>query len=190
MKNARKGVDFGEWDKGFDLTGWIERYYNNLNKGGAIIIFTSYMYLGDIARELESLGALTKDVIKWTKTNPMPRNIDRRYVQDTEFAIWAVKPGEKWIFNKGAEHKYRRAQFSSPTVLGKERTAHPTQKSLQLMKELIEIHTKPGDVIIDPFMGSGTTCEAAKITNRGYIGIERDKKYFEIAKERLNNETK
>ena len=185
MRNKRTGVDFGDWDKGFDLTGWIERYYKKLKPGGAIIIFTSYLYLGKISEELERLGALTKDVIKWTKTNPMPRNIERRYVQDTEFAIWAVKSGEKWTFNKGSDHKYRRAQFSSATVLGKERTKHPTQKSRILMEELIGIHTNKGDLIIDPFMGSGTTGIAAINLKRRFLGIEKNKDFSEISKKRF-----
>ena len=75
-----------------------------------------------------------KDIIVWKKTNPMPRNIERRYVQDMEFAIWAVKKGSKWTFNKDKNKPYMRSLFETPTVAGAEKVPHPTQKSLKLMQ--------------------------------------------------------
>ncbi len=188
MKQKRHGVDFGEWDKEFDLYSWIEHYYPKLKPGGTFIIFGSYLFISHIADKLTYVGAQVKDVLKWIKTNPMPRNINRRYVSDTEFAIWAVKPKEKWTFNKPNNKPYLRAEFSSGTVSGNERTEHPTQKSLKLMKEIIKIHTNKDDLILDPFMGSGTTGVAAKITKRRFVGIEKEKKYFSISKERITNE--
>lgn len=181
----RSGVDFGEWDKEFDLTSWISIADKMLKPGGTFIIFNSYKNLTPIILELENAGLIVKDLIKWVKTNPMPRNVERRYVQDTEYAIWAVKPKKKWVFNKPASVPYLRADFSSSTVAGRERTAHPTQKSEKLMTELIQIHTNPGDVILDPFMGSGTTGAAALASGRKFIGIELDKGYFKIAQKRL-----
>lgn len=183
LRNPRKGLDFGEWDKNFDLTGWIPRYYEKLKPGGTIIIFGSFLYISYIANALTELGAEVKDLIKWTKTNPMPRNIERRYVLDSEFAVWAIKPG-KWVFNKG-DAPYKRAHYHSATVLGKERTLHPTQKSLRLMEELLLTHTNENQIVLDPFMGSGTTCLAAKNTNRKFIGIEINSTYFKIANDRL-----
>jgi DNA (cytosine-5)-methyltransferase 1 len=186
MKSAnRSGVDFGEWDKNFDLTGWVADACLLLKPGGTFLLFNSYRNLSPLIEELERNGLIVKDLIRWVKTNPMPRNINRRYVQDTEYAIWAVKPGKPWIFNKPASAKYLRAQFSSSTVAGLERTAHPTQKSIKLLQELVSIHTKPRDVILDPFMGSGTTGVAALMLGRRFLGIELDKNYFKIAKKRL-----
>ncbi len=187
MNQKRRGVDFGEWDKKFDLYSWIEHYYPKLKPGGSFIIFGSFLYISHIADKLTEVGAEVKDVLKWIKTNPMPRNINRRYVLDTEFAIWAVKPKGKWIFNNPSGKPYLRAEFSTSTVSGKERTEHPTQKSLRLMKDIIEIHTNPDDLILDPFMGSGTTGVAARLTDRKFIGIEKEKKYFNISKERISN---
>lgn len=115
----------------------------------------------------------------------MPRNVNRRYVQDTEFAIWAVKKNAKWIFNKKSDLPYLRSTFETAVVSGKEKNGHPTQKSLKLMEELINIHTKENEIILDPFMGSGTTGVAALKNKRKFIGIEIDNKYYEIAKERL-----
>lgn len=191
MNNAkRKGIDFGEWDKEFDLYSWIELYSSILTKDGSFIIFCSYRYISYICDAMEANNIIVKDVIKWVKSNPMPRNINRRYVQDTEFAIWGVKKGSKWIFNKPDNHPYLRPEFKTPTVLGKERTAHPTQKSLNLMENLIKIHTNPGQTIIDPFMGSGTTGVASILHGRKFIGIELDEQYYNIAIDRIENKKK
>lgn len=192
MKSAkRKGVDFGEWDKGFDLIGWIKDYEKILSKNGSIIIFCSYRFISKIIDALENSELVVKDVLEWRKSNPMPRNINRRYVQDTEFAVWAVKKGAKWIFNKPKDESYLRAQFIAPVVAGRERTEHPTQKSLSVMERLIKIHTNPDEIILDPFMGSGTTGVAALKNGRNFIGIELDNKYFDLCLDRLsvfNNE--
>ena len=115
----------------------------------------------------------------------MPRNINRRYVQDMEFAIWAVRKNAKWIFNKPVEIPYLRSLFKFSVVNGKEKNGHPTQKSLALMKEIISIHTNKNQVILDPFMGSGTTGIAALELGRKFIGIEKEINFFEISENRF-----
>lgn len=185
LNNPRSGVDFGAWDKNFDLFEWIGLYSKLINKNGSFIIFCSYLFISDICKELQKNNFDVKDILIWRKTNPMPRNTNRRYVQDMEFAIWSVKKNSKWTFNKPKDIPYLRSLFETATVLGKERTTHPTQKSLELMKKIIEIHTNEDDLILDPFMGSGTTGVAALKLNRRFIGVEKDEKYFNIAKQRL-----
>ena len=143
--------------------------------------------MSQIIQTMADCGLTVKDILVWKKSNPMPRNIERRYVQDMEFAIWAVKNGAKWTFNKDKHVSYLRSMFETNVVSGKERTIHPTQKSLKLMQDIIKIHTNPGDLIIDPFMGSGTTGVACINLNRKFIGIEIDKLYFQIAKNRLKD---
>ena len=189
MKSAkRKGIDFGNWDKGFDLFSWIKPYTQLINKDGSMIIFCSYRYISNLCDELEKCDMIVKDVLIWQKNNPMPRNRDRRYVQDMEFAIWAVKKGAKWIFNRPTEKPYLRSVYQYPLCSGKEKTKHPTQKSLALMEDIIRVHTNENDIILDPFMGSGTTGVAALSLNRKFIGVEIDKDYFEIAKTRLGED--
>ena len=183
--SKRQGVDFGQWDKEFDLVSWIGPAAKLLKPGGTFMVFNSYRNFSPIIEALEFSGLQVKDVIRWVKSNPMPRNITRRYVQDTEYAIWAVRPGQPWVFNRPPGEKILRAQFNSSTVSGHERTAHPTQKSLKVLKEIIAIHTNKGDSIFDPFMGSGTTGVAAIEMGRTFGGVELERKYFEIAKERL-----
>ena len=185
MKNPRSGVDFGLWDNNFALLDWIEDFSKILDKNGSFIVFCSYKFISDICRVCENSSLEVKDILVWQKNNPMPRNRNRRYVQDMEFAIWAVKKGAKWTFNKPENSAYLRSLFKHPIVAGKERTTHPTQKSLALMSEIIKIHTNENDIILDPFMGSGTTGFASLMLNRHFIGIEKDEKYFEIAKNRI-----
>ena len=184
--SGRKGIDFGEWDKSFEQLRWLNSANHLLKKGGNIIIFNDWKNLGVIARYLnQQFGYEIKDVIRWVKNNPMPRNRDRRYITDYEFAIWLVKPGAKWTFNR-INKNYQRPEFKHSIVSGREKTQHPTQKSLDLFKDLIKIHSNVGDLILDPFMGSGTTCLAAQELNRYFIGIENKKKYHDIAEHRLN----
>ena len=187
MKSKRQGVDFGEWDKGFDLVSWIKPYTEILDKNGSIIIFCSYRYISFIIRELESCNIEVKDIIIWKKSNPMPRNTERRYVQDMEFAIWGVRKNAKWVFNKGKDVKYRRSIYETSLVCGKEKIGHPTQKSVKLMEEIIKVHTNKNDIVIDPFMGSGTTGVACLNLDRKFIGIEIEKKYYDMAKNRFCN---
>ena len=187
LSGKRKGIDFGEWDKEFDLYSWISEYYNKLKDGGTFIIFGSHLFVSHISDELTKCGADVKDLLKWIKSNPMPRNVERRYVLDTEYAVWAVKPKGKWVFNKPNGIPYVRAEFKTGVVSGKEKLNHPTQKSLKLMQEIISIHTNKNDLILDPFMGSGTTGAAALLLGRKFIGIERESKYFNISRERIEN---
>jgi DNA modification methylase len=176
---GRAGIDFGEWDKNADIFSYIGEVSRILKKGGSFVVFNAWRNLGKIAEYAEDTGFVTKDMIRLEKTNPMPRNRDRRYITDYECAIWFVKPG-KWTFNR-QDDKYERPKFAC----GIEKGYHPTQKNVKLMEWLIKIHTNENDVVVDPFMGSGTTGVACKNLNRNFIGIEMDKNYFEVAKKRI-----
>ena len=177
---GRAGIDFGEWDKGADLFSYIKEVSRVLTKDGSFVVFNDWKNLGDIARFAESLDFETKDMLRLKKTNPMPRNRDRRYVTDYECAVWFTKKKAKWTFNR-QDLTYQRPEF----VCSVDKGLHPTQKSLKLMQELLLIHSNEGDVVLDCFMGSGTTGAAAKNLNRDFIGIEMDEGYFKIAKERI-----
>lgn len=187
LNNPRKGVDFGNWDNNFNVVKWIDDYSKLLKPNGCVIIFCSYIYISFLIDELKKHYIDVKDVLVWKKSNPMPRNINRRYVQDMEFAIWGVKKNAKWVFNKPVDKPYLRSMFESGVVSGSERTIHPTQKSLKVMEEIIKIHTNENDVILDPFMGSGTTGVACVINHRKFVGVEVNPEYFKIAEERIKN---
>ena len=177
---GRAGIDFGEWDKGADIFTYIQDVCRVLNGNGSFIVFNDWKNLGDIARFAETFGFETKDMLRLEKSNPMPRNRDRRYISDFECAVWFTKRGAKWVFNRQDE-KYQRPRF----VHSIDKGLHPTQKSLKLMEELIKIHSNENQVILDCFMGSGTTGVACKNLNRKFIGIEKDVNYFDIAKGRI-----
>lgn len=181
----RAGIDFGEWDKLFDISGWIDYAIPILKPGGNIIIFSAWREMGNIAQSLEQNNCEVKTLIRWCKKNPMPRNVDRLYVSDVEYAIWGVKKGGKWTFNKG-DCSYRRPLYESGVVCGKERVGHPTQKSIQVMKNIILTHTNENDIIFDPFSGSFTTMESALSCNRKFVGTELDEKWIDIAQNRCN----
>lgn len=188
MKNAkRQGVDFGKWDKNFDLFSWMNTADKLLKEGGNIIIFNSFLNIGNIAKHLEKMGYGIKDLVRWIKPNPMPRNMDCRFVADYEVAIWCVKGKKKWVFNNNSTG-YLRPEIKCPSPSGKERLGHPTQKPVCLMEELVKIFTKNDGIVLDPFMGSGSTGIACIRQGRNFIGIELDDSYYEMAKKRIFND--
>ena len=104
---GRAGIDFGEWDKDFNLTSWLHTAINKIKKGGNVIVFTDWKSTTPIIRELEKNNCEVKDMIRVEKSNPIPRNRDRRFITDYEIAIWAVKKGAKWTFNRQLENYER-----------------------------------------------------------------------------------
>lgn len=184
---GRAGIDFGEWDKGFNLTSWIKVAEPLLKKGGNIVVFSTWKNMSYIADELENNGFDIKDLLRWKKTNAMPRNRDRRFISDYEVAVWAVKKGGKWTFNRLSK------TYEIPEILccvtpksEKVNGGHITQKPIYVMEWIIERLSDEGDTILDPFLGSGTTYIAALKKNRKCIGIEKDSKYFDMAEKRIN----
>ncbi len=182
---GRSGMNYGDWDYDFDQIKWLKNISKIIKHGGTIIIFNNWKNMGDIAKELEKQGFIIKDIIRWIKNNPMPRNVDRRYVNDYELALWVVKEGSQWTFNKPNSVSYLRPEFKTGVSAGGKNRIHPTQKNLTLIEEIIEIHTKQGDIIFDPFLGSGTTAVAALNKNRKVIGSEIDEKYYKKILERI-----
>lgn len=184
---GRSGMNYGEWDYNFNQKKWIRDVSDLIKPGGTIIIFNDWKNLGLISEQLEKCGFIIKDIIRWIKTNPMPRNVDRRYVNDCEFAVWAVKKGKPWTFNKSKKIGYLKPEIITGVVPGGKKRLHPTQKHIDVIERLIEIHTNENDLVYDPFMGSGTTAVACKNKNRNCIGSEIDEKYYKISLERVND---
>ena len=185
---GRAGIDFGEWDKDFDLTSWITVAEPLLKKGGNIVIFNDWKNMSYIVEELERNGFVIKDLIRWKKTNAMPRNRDRRFITDYEVAVWAVKNGGKWTFNRLSD------TYEIPEIVGgltpkseKLNGGHKTQKPIYVMEWLLERLTEIDDIILDPFMGSGSTGVACLNTDRNFIGIELDENYFKMSEERITD---
>jgi DNA (cytosine-5)-methyltransferase 1/site-specific DNA-methyltransferase (adenine-specific) len=185
MAIPRKALDFGSSVNDFDSCEWIKDYVTLLAPSGSIIIFCSYSSLSYIITELEINQVVIKDVIIWKNTKPTNKERERNYVHDLEYAIWGVKDDNNYVFNKPQDVAYLHSIFESQLESQDEKAVHPDQKSLKLMEHIINIHTNPNDVIIDPFMGSGTTGLACLKLGRRFIGIEADSNYYSLSLERL-----
>lgn len=168
-------MDFGDWDWDFSgLDEVINECYRILKKHGTIIVFYDIWKISILAKMMEKAKFRQLRVIEWVKTNPVPINSKVNYLTNArEIAVTGVKLG-KPIFNS----KYDKGIYEYPIYHGNNRS-HPTQKSLPLFEELIKKHSNKGDLILDCFLGSGTTAVACKNTGRKFIGCELNEKYFE-----------
>lgn len=181
-RTGRNGLDFGAWDYGFDESR-VAAFVPKLKAGGSIIVFHAFEQYDAVRKSLSALE--TKDKLVWQKTNPMPRNRNRRYIGNIEMLSWYVKPGRSWTFNRQSA-AYDGSVISYPSESGGAfKRYHPCQKNVKMLEELIRRHTNPGDVVFDPFMGSGSTGVACAKTGRCFIGIELDAGFFDIAKKRI-----
>lgn len=175
-------TDYGDWDSGFKmekLKETVSNYYKKLRKGGTVIIFFDIWKITDLKKILEDCKFKQIRMIEWIKTNPQPRNSKINYLTNArEIALLAVKGG-KPTFNT----KYHNGIFEYP-IANKNRT-HPTQKNIDLIKELITIHSNEGDTVVDTFLGSGTTMFACKDLNRVFMGCELNEEYYNTIMNRL-----
>jgi len=180
----RNGIHFGEWDFNFNMEIWL-LLDELINRNGSFVSFMAFEQYGNFIKIIDKTKLIIKDKLIWRKTNPMPRNRDRRYMADIEFCVWGVKKKAKWVFNRQNE-KYESSVTELPSENGGGfKRYHPTQKPLKLLDKIIKIHTNEHQLILDPFSGSGTTLVAAEKLNRRWIGIELEEKYCKIAKQRL-----
>ncbi|EGQ4351315.1 site-specific DNA-methyltransferase, partial [Staphylococcus pseudintermedius] len=134
--------------------------------------------------------------ITWQKTNPPPNLGCRNFTHSTETIIWAKKESKKskhyfdyQLMKSYNDNKQMKDVWTGPLTPKREKKfgKHPTQKPLYLLERIIEASTKQGDLILDPFLGSGTTGVAAKKLQRKFIGIEVDEVFIDIAKNRIEN---
>lgn len=182
---GRSGMNYGQWDYGFNQKQWIYDCSNLVKEGGSIIIFNDWKNMSYIVEALSDCGFVVKDLIRWEKSNPMPRNVSSRYVMDFELCVWAVKGKGKWTFNKPKDCAYLKPVIKTGVVPGGKKRIHPTQKHLSVIEELVKIHSKENDLVFDPFAGSATTALACKNVNRNFIGCEINKEYYDKAVKRL-----
>jgi len=185
QKDASISAESMSFDVGFDQLSWLQKIPKILKRGGNLIIFNDWENMGDISKTLRSLKIKVKCLNHWQKTNPCPAEWGRRFVAGREYFLHCTY-GSGYAFNVDKLHK---GDFTYPITKQSEKKLgkHPNQKPIALMQDLISILTNEGDVVFDPFMGSGSTGVAAKIINRGFVGAEINKGFYKIAKERLNN---
>ena len=170
-------TDYGEWDSEFTmeiLEKFIGEYYKKLKNGGTIIIFFDLWKISFLKEIMEKHKFKQIRFIEWIKTNPQPLNSGVNYLTNCrEIALLGIK-GTKPTFNS----KYDNGIYMFPLQGGKNRF-HPTQKSLSLFEELITKHSNENDVVLDTFLGGGTTAIASKNTKRKFKGCEISTEYFD-----------
>ena len=176
-KKYCKKTDFGDWDKEFTeevLDRFIETYYKKLKKGGTLIIWFDLWKISNLKDIMEKHKFKQIRMIEWIKTNPQPINSKVNYLTNSrEIALVGVKVG-KPTFNSS----YDKGIYQFPMAAGKDRF-HPTQKNKNLFIELIKKHSNKDDLVMDTFLGGGTTALACKETNRRFTGCEISKEYYD-----------
>ncbi|MEO0357188.1 MAG: site-specific DNA-methyltransferase [Pseudomonadota bacterium] len=179
---------------------WLKAARRILKPDGAIWVIGSYHNIFRVGASLQDAGFWILNDVVWRKTNPMPNFRGKRLTNAHETMIWASKAeGSKYTFNYEAlkslnEGTQMRSDWVLPICTGHERLknehgekAHPTQKPESLLHRVLVGSTNPGDVVLDPFFGSGTTGAVAKALGRNFIGIEREEEYRKVAAKRLEN---
>jgi len=173
-----------EWDTTLPLD-WLADAFRVCRPGAALLMFTDNLQVGSVWEALESVGFKCRQLFFWDKPDcpPTPRP---NFASAIESGVYAIKPGATPTWTGGGwcrnvltfnlAHKY---------IDGVSRL-HPTQKPLPLMKRLVELVTQPGDMVLDPFAGSGTTGVAALQLGRRFQGFEKDPDFVRVAEERLS----
>jgi len=199
----RVSVNKGKWDKSngieethkFNLE-WLKLCQNLLTDNGTIWVSGTSHVIYSIGFAMQQLGFKILNDIAWDKVNPPPNLSCRYFTHATETVIWAAK-------NKASRHQFNydlmrrmnnNKQMKSIWPIYAPRTEekifgkHPTQKPMALLERIILASTKKGDVVLDPFSGSGTTGLAANKYGRRYIGVEKEKDYLDKTKKRFNQQ--
>lgn len=179
------------WDD-LEYVEWVEQMqafftesYRVLKTKGSMIVFMSLMKLETIISLATEAGFYYKTVGIWHKTNPMPRNMNITFVNSTEAWLYFVKEGASGTFNNDGKMMHDHIETSLTPMSEKKHGKHPTQKPVKLLEELIRTLSNPDELILDPFMGSGSTAVASLNLGRKFLGTELDKKYFDISKKRI-----
>lgn len=178
--------DVAKWDKvPFNPEKLLKDFIRILKPKGNIFIFTSYNLIGKYHETFNPLFD-TFQFMVWHKTNPIPNIRKSSFLNSCELIVCLWNKGHTWNFSKQNEmHNF----IESPICMGKERIKepkHPTQKPLSVLEHIIKIASNENDVIFDPFMGVGSTGNAALNLGRRFIGIELEKEYYEASIKRLS----
>ncbi len=180
---------------------WLSACRRVLKPDGAIWVIGSYHNIFRLGAALQDLGFWIQNDVIWVKTNPMPNFRGKRFTNAHETLIWAAREQKsRPTFNYEAMKAFNddiqmRSDWLIPICAGPERMrdaagrkAHPTQKPEAILHRVILATTNPGDVVLDPFLGTGTTGAVARRLGRQFIGIEREATYAKIAQQRISRE--
>lgn len=175
VEEVRTGKMFKHNDIKFEH--WLPELYRVMADKSHTYLMINSRNLSELQDKAEKVGFKFQNLLIWDKGNVTP---NRYYMQAYECILMMRKGGAKTIINKGTSNILR-----VPNIIGNKK--HPSEKPVELMEIMINNSTNDGDTVIDMFMGSCSTGVACLNTNRKFIGVEMDEKYFDIAKERMEN---
>ncbi len=190
----RVNYEFGEWDEVDEpyFRELLKEYYRVLPKGGTVVMFYDLWKIQELREWMEDAGFKMIRFAEWVKTNPVPINRKRTYLSNArEAMVICVKGGSPtynmhWLDETGKYSDQDKAIFNYPICHDTGRF-HTTQKPLALIKELVQIHSNEGDVVMDTFLGSGTTAVAGNALGRTTIGCELSDEYYGKMLETVSN---
>ena len=204
--NSKVDAVDDDWDKFSDFAAydaftraWLAECRRVLKPEGTIWVIGSYHNVFRLGTAIQDLGFWVLNDVVWRKSNPMPNFKGTRFTNAHETLIWAARSRDqkRYTFNYDAlkafnEDVQMRSDWTLALCTGEERIkgedgkkAHPTQKPEALLHRVLLSASRPGDVILDPFFGTGTTGAAAKRLGRHFIGVERDETYARVAEDRI-----
>jgi modification methylase len=191
-----KFADFAEYDR--FTRAWLAAVQRLLKPGGALWVIGTYHNIFRIGAAVQDLGFWILNDVIWRKSNPMPNFRGRRFTNAHETLLWCSADRDaRYTFNYDAmkalnDELQMRSDWLIPICGGPERLrddsgrkAHPTQKPEALLHRVLLASSRPGDLVLDPFCGTGTTGAVAKRLGRRFVGIERDLAYAALARERI-----
>jgi DNA modification methylase len=178
-------VEQSEWENNMDK--FFEESKRVLKKKGAMIIFMAIIKVETLIKIAQKHGLYYKTTGIWHKKNPMPRNMNLHFINSTETWVYLINEGKTGKFNNKGKAIHDFIETSSIGLGEKKLGKHPTQKPIELMSHFIDLLTDEGDIVLDPFMGSGSTGVSAVIKQRRFFGVELDKSYYKLAKARIEN---
>lgn len=158
------------------ISDWMYKVYQVLKDDSHAYIFTNTLNLTDMLNESQKVGFKLHNLLVWKKNNCTPSQF---YMKNCEYVLFLRKGKAKWINDIGGSKTVH--DFNN--IIGKK--SHPTEKPIELLKFYINNSSNEGDLVFDPFMGSGSTAVASLETNRNYLGFEVDEEYYDISQQRI-----
>lgn len=193
-------VDKGAWDKSRGAEEnhnfnreWLRRCQALLRPNGTLFVSGTHHVIFSVGYAMQQLGLKVLNQITWQKPNPPPNLACRYFTHSTETVLWAAKNEKsRHVFNyadlkraNGGKQMKDVWNFTAPKSAEKRFGKHPTQKPMVLVERIILAASRPGDLVMDPFLGSGTTAIAAALLGRKCVGIESDAAHLALAQARL-----
>lgn len=179
-------LDFETWEQSMDR--FFMESSRVMKKGSSMIVFMAVIKVETLIRLAQKHGFYYKTTGTWHKKNPMPRNMNLHFVNSTEAWVYFTYKTRTGTFNNNGLLLHDFVETSLTSSKEKRFGKHPTQKPEELISHFVNILSNKGDTILDPFMGSGTTGVVSKRFDRKFVGVELDKKYFDIASMRIEAE--